>query len=128
MFDPAGPQITVPVLLDPAIDGRLAEIVTGPLALDPLEDFRFPAAVLINATPFHGRSLLRASDPSWPSTDFPSLPSREGMESQPIPLDILTCKCTGFKSRVAATAPRFLQRPVQSSLTSRALRKMSGKA
>src|ERR1041384_5648497 len=62
-----------------------------------------------------------------PSTGF-SEPAFLGRHGKPtFPPNILTCKCTGFKSRVAAAPPRFLQRPVQTALTRRALSRAKGK-
>ena len=37
MLQPACPQIPPPVVLDPVLDGPLAEVAAGLLALDPLE-------------------------------------------------------------------------------------------
>jgi hypothetical protein len=58
MFQPAGPQVTVPVLLHPAPNGYLPQAVADLFTLDPFKNVHFLAAIQINAISFHDKSPL----------------------------------------------------------------------
>src|SRR5262249_32277508 len=49
VFQPAGPQVAPPVVLHPTADGRLTQVATGLLTLDPFVTLGFLHAVEINA-------------------------------------------------------------------------------
>ena len=53
VFQPAGSQITPPVMLHPAADGRFAQIAPGPFTFDPLETLGFLFAFHVHAGLFH---------------------------------------------------------------------------
>src|SRR5438270_2125905 len=57
MFQPAGSQITAPVLLDPLADRRFTEVLARLLALDPLVAIFFALAVLVDAALLHDGAL-----------------------------------------------------------------------
>jgi hypothetical protein len=54
VLKPAGPQVTIPVLLYPSTDRYFAQIVADFFALNPFENIHLAAAVRVDATDFHG--------------------------------------------------------------------------
>src|SRR5262249_45711255 len=54
VFQPAGPQVSPPVLFDPPADGCFAQVTARLLALNPLVSLGLLLAIYINTALFHG--------------------------------------------------------------------------
>jgi hypothetical protein len=66
VFHPARPQVTPPVILHPATDGRLAQIAARLLALNPFETLSLLLAIGIDTTLFHDCDLCSRTNLAAP--------------------------------------------------------------